>query len=301
MKRFLLPASALVLVVTACGAGAKPAPRVTEAAARLPSVHAIVVQRKRTARREVKQLLREFVPPPGARPVRESRRAYGGVLRQTGWGFLGETVDAYRFWRVRSSLAAVIAYVKAHAPHGGESEGSTVSSQNGPPWTARTLAWPDRHPSRSLTVTGVAVRNGTVLGVEGQAVWVYPRSPSEKVPPGVSEILVHAPRVSATVTDPVRVARIVRWLDELPISPPGIVLSCPLILAGHATLSFRGAAGARLATATVPLAFAGICDPIGFAVGGRQQTPLIDRATGPSFTRRLQNLLGVQLIRHPKG
>jgi hypothetical protein len=32
MKRWLLPASALVLVVTACGAGAKPAPRVTEAA-----------------------------------------------------------------------------------------------------------------------------------------------------------------------------------------------------------------------------------------------------------------------------
>jgi hypothetical protein len=30
MKRFLLPASALVLVVTACGAGAKLAPRVTD-------------------------------------------------------------------------------------------------------------------------------------------------------------------------------------------------------------------------------------------------------------------------------
>jgi hypothetical protein len=30
MKRSLLPASALVLVVTARGAGAKPAPRVTE-------------------------------------------------------------------------------------------------------------------------------------------------------------------------------------------------------------------------------------------------------------------------------
>jgi hypothetical protein len=29
MKRFLLPASALVLVITARGAGAKPAPRMT--------------------------------------------------------------------------------------------------------------------------------------------------------------------------------------------------------------------------------------------------------------------------------
>lgn len=302
MKRFLLPASALVLVVTACGAGSRSAPRVTQVAARLPSVHAIVVQRKRAARREAKQLLREFVPPPGARSVRESRRAYGGVLRETGWGFLGETVDAYRFWRVRSSLAAVMAYVKAHAPQGGESGGSTVSSGNGPHWISRTLAWPpDRNPSRSLTVTGVAVPGGTVIGVDAQAVWVYPRSPSEKVPPGVSEILVHAPRVSAKVTDPAKVARIVGWLDALPISPPGIVLSCPLMLAARTTLSFRAAGGARLATATVPLTSANICDPIGFTIGGRQQKPLIDRPTGPSFARRLQNLLGVQLIRHPKG
>ena len=34
MGRFLLPATALVLVVTACGAGAEPAPRLAEAGAR---------------------------------------------------------------------------------------------------------------------------------------------------------------------------------------------------------------------------------------------------------------------------
>jgi hypothetical protein len=38
MKRLLLPASALILVVTACGAGVKPAPRVAEIGARLPKV-----------------------------------------------------------------------------------------------------------------------------------------------------------------------------------------------------------------------------------------------------------------------
>ncbi len=32
MGRFLLPATALVLVVTACGAGVKPAPRLAKAA-----------------------------------------------------------------------------------------------------------------------------------------------------------------------------------------------------------------------------------------------------------------------------
>jgi hypothetical protein len=39
MKRFLLPAGALVLVVTACGAGVEPAPRVTEVAAPLIRTH----------------------------------------------------------------------------------------------------------------------------------------------------------------------------------------------------------------------------------------------------------------------
>lgn len=38
MKRLLLPASALVLVLTACGAGAKPAPGVAEAGAQVPRV-----------------------------------------------------------------------------------------------------------------------------------------------------------------------------------------------------------------------------------------------------------------------
>jgi hypothetical protein len=41
MRRFLLPATALVLVVTACGAGAKPAPRLAEAAVRQPTVRAL--------------------------------------------------------------------------------------------------------------------------------------------------------------------------------------------------------------------------------------------------------------------
>jgi hypothetical protein len=57
MGRFLLPATALVLVVTACGAGIKPAPRLAEAAARRPSIQALVAQRKRVAVSEARSLL----------------------------------------------------------------------------------------------------------------------------------------------------------------------------------------------------------------------------------------------------
>jgi hypothetical protein len=45
MKRAVLPASALVLVVTACGAGAKPTPQATEVGARPQTVRALVAQR----------------------------------------------------------------------------------------------------------------------------------------------------------------------------------------------------------------------------------------------------------------
>ena len=46
MKRVVLPASTLILVVTACGAGAKPAPRVAEVGAQLPRVRMIAAQRE---------------------------------------------------------------------------------------------------------------------------------------------------------------------------------------------------------------------------------------------------------------
>jgi len=83
MKRVVLPASALVLVVTACGAGAKPAPRLTQVGARLPSVRVIAAQRELAATLEARQLVREFALPPGAHSTHAPRN-YGGVLRRTG-------------------------------------------------------------------------------------------------------------------------------------------------------------------------------------------------------------------------
>jgi len=117
MKRSLLPASALVLVVTACGAGAKPAPRVTEVRARVPSVRVLVGERKRAAASEARRLLRRFVPPPGALSAHEPRGC-GGVLRRTGPTPAGEVVDVHRFWSVRKPLTAVAAFVRTHKPHG---------------------------------------------------------------------------------------------------------------------------------------------------------------------------------------
>jgi hypothetical protein len=52
-----------------------------------------------------------------------------------------------------------------------------------------------------------------------------------------------------------------------------------------------------VARAGVPDTSAGVCDPIGFTLGGRRLEPLIDHRRGESFARRLQELLGVRLVR----
>ena len=291
MKRSLLPASALVLVVTACGAGAKPAPRVTEVRARVPSVRVLVAERKRTAAREARRLLRRFVPPPGARSAHEPR-GYGGVLRRTGPTPAGEVVDVHRFWSVRKPLTAVAAFVRTHKPHGfaGGSAGYGPSVPHYVTWSFSTR-------TRDLNLTAVALPGRTVIRVDAQVLWIYPRSPTEKVPPATREIVLSSAKVSAKVTDPAQVGQIISWFDALPISPPGVALFCPLEPGADITLSFRSSAGAWLAQAKLPSRPASICDAILFQVGGKAKKPLIDRNFGESFVARLQRLLGLRLVR----
>lgn len=296
MKRFLLPAGALVLVVTVCGAGVEPAPRVTETAAQVSSVRTIAARREHAATREARKLLREFVLPPGAHSAREPR-SYGGVLRRPGPVPVGEVVAAHRFWSVRKPLATVAAFVRTHRPHGFGGSGATPGPSV-PHYLTWSFTWPpDSHrPTRYLNVTAVALPGRTVIRVDAQVLWIYPRSPSERVPAATREIVVRAPKDSAKVTDPAKVAQVVDWFDALPVSPPGIVLSCPLEVAARITLSFRDAGGAWLAQATVPSTPAWVCNTIGFRIGGQTQKPLVDSDIRESFVRRLQGLLGVQLI-----
>lgn len=295
MKRLLLPAGALVLVVTACGAGARPAPRLTQVEARVPTVRALVARRERAALREARRLERTFVPPPGARRDR-ARRDHGGILHQSGRRPFGETVAARRFWLVHRPLASVVAFLRAHDPSGFRllDSGSGTERPGGSRYLMRTLAW---RASRYLDETIVARPGRTVIRVEARVAWVYPRSPREMVPAATRTIVVSAPKVSRTVTGRAAVARIVRWFEALPVYPPGMAIACPAVIANRITLSFRDAKGARLARATVPATFAGVCDPIAFRIGAKTKSPLIDEAGAPSFARRLQRLLGLHIPR----
>jgi len=291
MKRWSLPASALVLVLIACGAGVKPAPQVAEAGARVASVRTIAARREQVALREAKSLLRQFVPPRAARRIQQPRH-YAGALRRSGMQPLGELVDVHRFWSVKKPLKTVIAFLRAHRLQGFE---HFVGSW-GPPRKPHYLVMSSRAGNRYFNVTSVGLPRRTVIRVDAQVEWVYPRSPGEKVPAATSEIDVRAPKASVDVKSPAEIARIVRWFDALPISPPGVAVPCPLEVAPDITLTFRDARGERLARAKVPPGFAWICDAIEFSIGGTQQKPLIDRPHHRGFTLRLQQLLGVQLL-----
>jgi hypothetical protein len=293
MKRWLLPASALVLVVIACGVGVKPAPRVTEAGARVPSVRAIAAHRERAAAREAKRLLRAFVLPPRARRIAQPPN-YAGVMRQYGPAPLSEVADAHHFWSVRMPRKAVVAFLRRHRLHGFKPSGATWGTRD-PHYLVMSSRATDG--TRYLNVTTVGLPTRTLLRVDVLVEWTYPRAPTEKVPSDTMVIVLHAPKVSTEVTDPVQVARIVRWFDALPVSPPGIAVMCPLGVPPDITLSFRNARGAWLAQAKLPPTLATICESIAVSIGGRDQKPLVDRAHSESFVHRLQQLVGVQLIR----
>jgi hypothetical protein len=298
VKRLLLSASALVLVLTGSGAIAQAALRTTHV-----GVQTIAAHREHAAFREAERLMREFVPPSGAHAVR-TPPGYGTVhvLRQSSGRLGEEAASIHRFWIVRRPLKTVAAFVRAHRLQGFGHFGALWFTGK-PHYLSMGSSSPaslDSIPRRYFNVTVVALPRVTVLRVDARVVWLYPRAPSEKLPTGVRVIDVRVPKPNGThvvrVTNSAKVARIAHWFDALPISPPGVDTPCFDVYMGRTTLSFRSEDGALLALATVPLTSAGTCDPIGFTIRSHVQRPLIDRPLRASFIERLQSLLGLQLV-----
>jgi hypothetical protein len=121
--------------------------------------------------------------------------------------------------------------------------------------------------------------------------------PATRIPAGVRTIAVHSSRgVSRRVTDPQKVAKIVRWFDALPKAPRGVVYACPLMRYERpTTFDFRGAGGASLTRARTPGAAA--CGlSIDFTVRGHARRPvLVGR-----FLGRVGRLLGMRLVPVPR-
>jgi hypothetical protein len=302
MKRIFFPASALVLVLVACGAGHASAPRVTNGGpdVRQPSVKTIAAARERVALRKAGNLLRRVALPPGA--SRLARPPAGNKDLSRSWlgtSVITMTADRYAIWRVRyGTLASVVLYAKRH-PVPGMRWGSSGSAP-GEFETVEFYAQSQRPLQRTVSVTAVAVGGLTYMRIDAGAAWMYPRSSREVVPAGVGEIDIRDKGVHVRVTDASKVARIVRWFDGLGVPPNGVHVECKLVIASSATFVFRSASGEKLASAVVPSEPADGCDPIEFDIGGKRQAPLID-TTAPtdSFVVRVGRLLGIHFPDRP--
>lgn len=289
MTRFPVLVTAFVLVVTACGAGASPAPRLSNVAAHThPSLHAIAAARKRVAARKAQKLVQRVVLPRGARRIAQPPVLTRG---DTGVSVIHETAYRHAFWRVRASLGTVFAFVKAHPP-----PGFTYYGGGG---LYRSLDFDNNRPGvkqRLLSVSLARVGDGTDIRVDAGVGWIYPRSPKEVLPAGVREIDIRDEHVARRVTDAAKVAHIVRWFDALNAAQPGPMVSCIAILNSRATFVFRSASGARLATAGVPSEPADGCDSIPFSIRGHRQIPLIDSTFNRyAFIHRVERLLELRL------
>ncbi len=256
-------------------------------------VAGIASHRKAEAQHKAAVLLHNFRPPPGAKRT-GAPKEYGGVLNSIGRP-LGEAIDQTRFWRVPASLSRVIAFVEAHdVPRGFTTGGGRISGGGSPP-NQQIDFYNKPFDTKFLEVSALQTRTGTtILRVDTQVVWVYPRSPKERIPAGVREIDFSTPTLAKRVTNPAVIARIVRWFDALPIVPPGIgTPPCPLVQTTPVTLDFHDAGGAVLAHVAVdaiePKGLSGICDPIAVQILGGNQPSLL----GENFIGRVQREIGV--------
>jgi hypothetical protein len=263
-----------------------------------PDTLGLASERKGEATHGAAVLLHDFKPPPGSRRIR-APKGYGGVLRNSGPSGYGETVDLTRFYETDSALRPVVTDVKAHGPRGFTLNQSGVSPR--PPWN-QTLSFSSpaghaRPSNRWLNVTVDQLPKRTIVRVDAEALWIYPRSRTQMLPAGVRTIDVRAPKVSLQVTNPDEVGRIVRWFDELEVQQPGAGIPlCPLVAGPSVRMVFRSVGGVPLARAFLPATPASICSEDEFWIRGKLQTPLVDRTFGRSaFIYRVERLLGVRL------
>jgi hypothetical protein len=203
-----------------------------------------------------------------------------------------------------------LAYVKAHRPatrgyYQLVFESSSVIFM----WTidGQHLA------SQQLQVTVATLADGrTGIMAQAESVWMVPRPRSERAPTSVRSVAVtlrmgsgpggmkHEHAHTYLFTHAAKVTSIVNAFDALPIAQPGLVYSCPAMIAHMPLLSVRfiSGAGFTLGRALVNV-YPGsdgasgwnACDPIDFWIGSRRQTPL----TSHTFVKQIGRLIGADI------
>ena len=303
MRAVRLPALAGVCAVLALAAGSQAA--AGEGGA--PSA----ASNRASAGRDVRTLLGRAVLPAGAVRLSGPPSGSSAIDNAGPQPATPDIADAHAWWRAPGTLASVVAFEKAHAPAGSSFSGTGGALVNSggrsrATWTDVQFAFPPQAgvlSSRTLIVKMTALgAHATAVRVDAQDVWEIPRSAAERIPAGVHDIDVSSavpgkpPTLSQSVTDPTKVASIIKLIDALPIVQPGTI-ACPMILVNGPTVTFtfRASSGGRVlahASQRFVLGPTTACDPMSLSIEGRQQTPLLG---GSTFLGAVGKLLGLAL------
>lgn len=262
--------TALVLALSACASAQR---------ATTPPVHR--VSARVAALRDPQTLLGRIAVPHDAERAPQLAR---GLLA----GSIGSlSVGAHRLWRVPLPYRTVVRFFERQHPRGAISRSNLlvglvrVSGKN------RQITWRFRPirkfiSSRMVSVTVLALSpNTTGVRVEVDDIWRV-RPASERIPAGTRTITVRrgswgaSGPVSARITEPGKVAQVVRRFDALPLFR-GAYGDCPAMTVGPVTVvKFLSATGRVLAEARVfGAGMGGACGTgIAVSVRGRPEPAL---------------------------
>ncbi len=274
------------------------------------AVRPTTASNRAAARRDAVRLLGLLRLPADATASATEPRGAGYALQAPpASGAAGGSADAHAWWIVPRNPAAVLAWVRAHAPRGARMSGtgSGDDSRTGYRYEILGYAWPPIAgvlAGRQLTITVTALSGGeTALLADAAATWIVTRSPLERIPTATRAITITstpfgAPATTTTVTDAGRVDRIVALFNAMPIVQP-IPVFCPVeLLQGSVKLTFAFQAapgGASLARATftqyLHFSASGPCNAVDLTIGGRVETPLL----GGDVVTKVQRILGTTL------
>jgi hypothetical protein len=247
------------------------------------------------ARRDVRALIKKVDLPAGAVAVNRNPSSNKWLSSPQMAQDTPALVDAHQFYRVAGEQPDVVAqWVQSHVPAGSSLDGTEGGSGD---FNAYSFAFPSLAgvlANRQLSIAIVPARaGGAAIRVDAEDIYWVPRSKFERIPTGVHLIDVTVQRLnpfstsSLTVTNPAKVAKVVKLVDALPPAQPGVT-ACPADGGPEVTLHL-------LANnhKTVPLATIGVdgsgCGSVTFSRSGHQ---------GPGFSggvkldQQLEQLLG---------
>ncbi len=214
-------------------------------------------------------------------------------LEQPGvyFGGPGDFFDEDRFYRLPMTVAAAIAFLRAHMPRGTVGSGTSGTANSGGV-TITAIAITQRHVPAGIDeinlVETLAPRPGgsSLLRADAQVVWYPPRSAAEYLIAvrfrSVRITVTGSTGTTATLTGGKQLIRpLAAVLDSMHATPP-LLFPCPL---GRSSYKLAFAPAVRAQRAVV--VHNGPCNADTLSVGGRAQPELFDTGRLSALVTRL--------------